>query len=372
MTANVNLNLFPQKRMDALVSNAQSFNRADLSVASMSPTAFGILQQINPVLAYMLQTGQSTANHKDAAEGVFYARSLEHIRPGLLDILFPALDGMKFVPLEPGVDPGKEIFTYRGQRKIGKATLIKNYADDLQRAEVTGVEATQAIHSFGESYSYTTQELRAAISAGIPIDVKKAMACRYALALAIDEVIFYGNTEGGLPGLATLSNTTSFTVANGQQGSKLWRKKTPDEMVADLHGVVNQVVKSTFGIHRPDSMILPLAAYNLAATRRMGDGSNQTVLSFFLATSPYIQNVDPSYRLDAAQAANWSASVSRGIVYEKNAERLSLVLPVEFEQMPPFQKHFVTETACWARTGGVVTYYPGSIAYLDGVTDTAD
>ncbi len=369
---NLNEVKFPQARLDALITSAATFDRVNLRADSLTPKALGFLQQIDPVLAYLLQTGQSTQYHRDAAEGVFYARSLEHIRPGLLDVLFPDLEGQKFVPQESGISPGAEIFTYRGQRKVGRATLIKSYADDLQRAEVTGVEATQVIRGFGESYAYTSQELRAAMLAGIPIDVKKAMAARYAIALAVDETIFYGSTEGGLSGLANLSNTTSFTVANGSSGSKLWRRKTPDEMVADLHGVVNNVVKATFGIHRPNAMLLPLAAYNMAATRRMGDGSNQTVLSFFLATSPYIQSVDPTYRLDSANSGNWSGSTGRGIVYEKNSERIALLLPVEFEQMVPFQKHFVTETACHARIGGVVAYYPGSVSYMDGVTDNTD
>lgn len=367
------LEYFPAKRLDALHQIAATFNRNDLR-ASLSDRAMGHLQAISPHIAYALQAGLPTKYHADAAESVFYARSLEHIRPGLLDVLFPDFEGIKFVPQEAGVNPGAEIYTYRGQRKTGRATLIKSYADDLPKAEITGVESVQVIRGFGESYAYTTQEIRASILAGIPVDVKKAMSARYAIALAIDETIFYGNTEGGLPGLLTQANTTPFTVANGAAGSKLWRRKTADEIVADMHGVVNNVVRVTSGIHRPNAMILPLAAYNIAATRRMGDGSNQTVLSFFLATSPYITSVDPSYRLDGASSLLWggSANTSRGIVYEKNSERMALVMPLEFEQGIPFVRHFVTETACHARIGGVVAYYPGSLSYFDGVTDNTD
>jgi hypothetical protein len=225
--------------------------------------------------------------------------------------------------------------------------------------------------------------------AQMPLDVRKAMAARYAIALLQDEIMFYGHAdysavqdttnqadagarEGGLKGIANLSSTTSYTTANGASGSKLWRRKTPDEMVADMHGVVNNIVKTTFGIHRPDSMLLPLAAYNMAATRRMGDGSNQTVLDFFLATSPYVKNVDPTYRLDQARSANWGGTTGRCIAYEKNPDRLAAILPLEFEQMPPQQEHFEIRTVCHARTGGVVAFYPLSLSYMDGVTDSTD
>ncbi len=364
---------FPQKRLDALIASAASFDRLNLRADSLSPKAMGFLQEINPALAYALFTGQPTKYVKDAAEGVSYARSLEHIRPGLLDVLFPQYEGTKFVPLEPGVDPGKEIFTYRGQRKIGRAEIVKNYADNAPRSEVTGVESTQVIRGFRSSYAYTVQEIRATMNAGQPIDVKKAMAAREAIALSIDEVVFYGHLDG-LSGLLNQANTTSYTVANGAAGSKLWRRKTADEIVADMHGIANNVVKVTLGIHRPNAMLLPLAAYNIAATKRMGDGSNQTCLSFFLATNPYIQSVDPSYRLDAANSLLWggSANTGRMMVYEKNPERMVLVLPIEFEQGMPFQKHWITETECHARCGGVVAYYPGSISYGDGICDQTD
>ncbi len=379
---------FPQARLDALIASAATFDRMNLRMDALTPNAFRHLQQLDPALAYMLATGQDIKRyrgHMDASESVFYARSLEFIRTGLYDVLFPELEGSKFVPIEPGVPVGAELYTYRGQRKIGRANLIKQYADDARRADISGVEASTPIRGMADSYAYTSQEIRAAMMAGIPIDVKKAMAARYAIALLADEITFYGSTEGGLTGLATLASTTSFTARNGSTGSKLWRTKTPDEMVQDLHGVVNNVVKTTLGIHRPSDMLMPLALYNMAATRRMGDGSNQTVLEFFLATSPYVKNVSPTYRLDASASNYWNGNAqpvdgvgggalttSRLIAYEKNAERVSLVLPIEFEQMMPFQRHFVTETACHGRIGGVISPFPASVSYCDGLSDNTD
>jgi hypothetical protein len=240
----------------------------------------------------------------------------------------------------------------------------------------------------GDMYGYTMQELRAAMMAQMPLDVRKAMAARYALALLTDEIFWYGHAdltatqsatgldagakESNLVGLANLSNTTSFTTPTGGAGSQLWRRKTPDEIVADLHGFVNNVVKTTFGIHRPDTVILPLAAYNIAATRRMGDGSNQTVLDFFLATSPYVKTVEPSYRLDQARSTNWGGTTGRAIAYEKNPDRLAGLLPLEFEQLAPQQEHFEIRTTCHGRIGGAVAYYPKSVSYMDNITDASD
>lgn len=389
MSQNLSRAQFPQTRLDQMAKDAQAFDPRDFRADAVSPRALSLLQAIDPVLAFKVATGTMRQGfHKDAAESLFFARQLEYIRPGLFEVLFPDLEAKKFIPLETSINPGAELYTYRAVTKVGRAQLIKQYSNDVPRVDVAGAESTAQIRGMGDMYGYTMQELRAAMMAQMPLDVRKAMAARYALSLLADEVFFYGHAdvtatqqasgtdagaiEGGLKGICNLSNTTSYTTPTGSSGSQLWRRKTPDEIVADLHGWVNNVVKSTFGIHRPDSILLPLAAYNIAATRRMGDGSNQTVLDFFLATSPYVKNVDPSYRLDQARSSNWSGTTGRGIAYEKNPDRLVGLLPLEFEQLPPQQEHFEIRTTCHGRIGGVIAFYPGSISYLDNITDSSD
>lgn len=392
MSQNFSIAMFPPKRTEQMAA-AAAYDPRDFRRDSVSPKAMSILQAIDPTLAYKIETGTMRGFHKDAGESLFFARQLEYIRPGLFEVLYPDLEAKKFLPLETSIAPGAEIFTYRSVDKVGRAQLLKSYSNALPRADVLGKEATQQLRSAGIMYGYNMQELRAAMLAQIPLDVRKAMAARYAMALLVDEVMWYGRSDttaqqdttngfdagmlnAGLVGLANLSNTTSYTTQNGGAGSKLWRRKTADEIVADMHGVVNNVVKVTFGIHRPDTLILPLAAYNIAATKRMGDGSNQTCLDFFLKTSPYVKTVEPSYRLDAARSPNWNGTTSpttgRAIAYEKNPERLTALLPLEFEQLAPQQEHFEIRTACHARMGGVIAYFPGSISYMDGITDTSD
>jgi hypothetical protein len=388
MSENFSKAQFPQKRLDQMIAAAQVFDPREYRADAMTPRSMAILQSIDPTLAFKVQTGTMRGFHRDAAESLFFARQLEYIRPGLFEVLYPALEAKNYIPLETAIAPGAEIFTYRAMDKVGRAQLIKDYATDPPRVDVMGIEKSQQIRGISDMYGYTTQELRAAMLAQLPLDVRKAMAARYAVALLVDEVLWYGHADvnaeqstagldaaalnAGMVGLANLANTTSFTTPTGSASSQLWRRKNADEIVADMHAVVNNIVRTTLGIHRPDSLILPLAAYNIASTKRMGDGSNQTCLDFFLATSPYVKNVDPSYRLDAAQSANWSGTTGRAIAYEKNPERLAGLLPLEFEQMPPQQEHFEIRTACHARIGGVVAFYPKSVSYMDGITDTSD
>lgn len=357
MSQNFTASQFPPERTSKMIADAEAFDRKTARLDSATPHQRFLLNGIA---------------HRDASESIWFARQLEYIRPGLLEVLYPALEGKSMVPVDSSVGPGATNYTYRSFNKVGLAQLVEDYSLDPPRADVLGAETTQSIKPFGVMYGYNFQELRAGMLAGLPLDVRKAMAARYAMALKVDQIIFYGETVGGLKGLATLTGTAAFTVANGQKGTKLWRDKTADEIVRDMHAIVNAVVNASRGVYQPTSLLLPLLAYNIAATKRMGDGSNQTCLSFFQDTTPYVKEVRPTYRLDQSQSGNWTGTTGRMIAYEKSPERLSMLLPVEFEQLPPQQEGFEYKTLCHSRIGGVIAPHPASIAFGDGITDGSD
>lgn len=385
---------FPTQRLDAMRASAQAFDMRAPRFDSLSADALLHLDQVDPVLSFFVSTGNvdGIRRRRDASESLFFVQQLAHIRTGLLEVLYPNLRAKEFIPLEPGIDPGAEYFEYHMTDTVGRAQLIKSYSDDVPRADVKGGADIQVIRGAALMYGYTMQELRAAMKAGMPLDVRKAMAARRGMAILVDEVLFFGHADttanmqsatgkdagmlnSGLQGFANFTGkyaVLAFTTPTGGQGSQLWRKKSPDEMVLDLHSFANNIMSNSSGIHVPDSMLMGTKAYNKVATTRMGDGSNQTVLSFFLATNPYIKNVDWSYRLDPAVSGNWSGTTGRVIAYEKNPERGVGLLPVEFEQLPPQNEHFETRTLCHGRMGGCVPLYPKSFSYMDACTDTSD
>lgn len=346
---------FSQDRLAKMLTQSRGYDPRSTRLDSCTENQMHLLQGIF---------------HRDASESIWFARQLEYIRPGLLDVLYPALNGRSLVPIESSMGPGASMWTYRSFDKVGSAALVDDYAMDPPRADVKGREDTQVIKPYGVMYGYNFQELRAGMMAQLPLDTRKAMAARYAMERKIDEIIFYGDTAGGLKGLLNQANTTSFTVANGAKGTTFWKDKTPDEIVRDMHDFVNNVVSTSLGVYQPTTLVLPLRAHQIASTTRMGDGSNETCLSFFQKTNPYIQEVIASYRLNYSQRANWGGSSGRMMCYEKSPDRLVMILPVEFEQLPPQQEGYEYKTLCHMRTGGVVSLHPQAISYGDGITNS--
>lgn len=302
----------------------------------------------------------------DAGESAFFSRQLEHIRPGLFEVKYSELKAMSFLPVNTSIHPGAEEYTYRWFDMVGKAELSSDYSSRGPRADVLGNEASSKIRGIKASYGYSIQEARAAMMAQLPLDMRKARAARTAIAQKIDDILLMGDgtsTYLGLYGLFKLSGTTTYTTTTGDAGETEFEDKTPDEIITDLHGLVHKVVTDTKEVERPDSMILPLSTLNYLATTRMGDGSDQTILNFFKATSPYIRNIDSSTKLETAGAT----SSKRIVAYAKSPDKLEAILPIEFEQLPPEQEGYEVITQCAARLGGVVPYFPKSIVYADGV-----
>lgn len=299
----------------------------------------------------------------DANETAFLARQLEQIRANTYDIKYAPLDGLRFVPVDTSIDPGVETVTYRQFEMFGLAKIVADYAKDFPTANVVAREFTSKVKSLGASYEYSIQEMRAATFAGVPLEQRKANAARRAIDQLHNSLVKTGDSAQGLLGFLNQSNTTSFSVPNGAAGTATWVTKTPDEIVADMHDIANGIFTSTKGVERPDTILLPLAQYQLIASRRMGDGSDVTILRHFLATSPFITTVEAWWELDGAG----TLGADRMVCYRRDPDALQYIAPVVFEQFAPQEEGMVLKTHCHARSGGVVVYYPLSISYGDGI-----
>lgn len=309
-------------------------------------------------------------DNMDASENVFFSRQLEAIRATAFDVQYPQLKGFTLVPMKTDLHIGAEQYTYRFFDKVGKAVLSSDMSDRGPRIDIKGSEATQRIRSLKDSYGYSLQESRNAQMAGLDLDGRKAKAARDAIAVAMDDIILLGSassvesaTAAGLQGLFTITGAQTFTPSTGSGGTTLWTAKTPDEIVQDMLGLVFQIYQNTNMVEVPDTLVLPLARKGLVSSTRMGDGSNQTILSHFLEVNGMVKTVEFSQKLNSNAA--WTGC--RACAYTNSSDKLEALTPVEFEQMAPQFDGYEVITHCHARTGGTVAYFPASIGYMDNI-----
>lgn len=299
----------------------------------------------------------------DASESAFLSKQLEQVRAKSYDVKYANLIGRQLVPVDNSVSPGAEVVTYYQYDMVGMAKIIADYADDLPRADVKAKEFSSRVRGIGSAYGYSMQEVRAAQLAGLPLEQRKANAARRAIEQTIEKIAQTGDATYGLLGLLNQPNASVYTIPNGISGFSDWARKTPDEIAADIHGAINSIYANTLGVEQADTCVLPLEQYTLITTKRMGDGSDTTIAEYVLKSSPYLKSIVPWYALNSAGAA----STDRMLVYRRDPDALQLIIPQEFEQFPPQQEGLEVITPCHARCGGVVVYYPLSMAYADGI-----
>lgn len=308
---------------------------------------------------FLLSTG---AYRADALETVFIARELVSVETAVYEKKYPEFKGRSLVP-KKALPDGATFASYTEQDEYGSAKIISSGADDLPRAEVSRTETMVQIYTVGDAYAYTTMELKKAAFARMSLDAAKAMAARRIMEQKIDLLLQTGDAAYGMKGLLNQSGTNTYVVPNGGLGSPLWVNKTSDEILTDLNAMANAPSNATNGIEYPDTMVLPIAQYDLISQKPRSSTSDTTVKEFFLGNSPYIKEIIPWWPCKTAGAAG----VTRAVTYRKDLEALWYYMPQEFQAMAPQLRNLEYLIPCTCDFGGVHVRLPKSITYADGI-----
>jgi len=289
--------------------------------------------------------------------GLFLERQLEYIRPQVFEVAYADIKYPTILPVTSEAGPGAQTFTYRVMDATGEFKLIADAADDLPRADISQVEKSINIRSFGGSFGYTVQELRAAQMANIALEQRRATAVRRAYEEKVEDVAMFGESSVGLQGF--FNNATVDVIAADKWFTD--SGTTAQEMLDLLNYGVTAIINGSNMKEQPDTILMAWEDYNTISTRRNSDSSDVTVMEYFLRTNPYIRNIEPINQLDADKSV---LSKNRMVFYKRDPQKVQLHIPQPLELFPPQQRGLEFIVPAHARVGGVALYYPKSVLYL--------
>ena len=287
--------------------------------------------------------------------GLFLERQLEYIRPQIFEVAYADIKYPTLLPVTSEAGQGAQTFTYRIMDSTGEFKLLADAADDLPRSDISQVERSINIRSFGGSFGYTVQELRAAQMANIALEQRRAAAVRRAYEEKVEAVAMFGESTVGLAGF--FNNATVDVIA----ADKWFDTSTAQEMLELLNYGVSAIINASNMKEQPDTILLAYEDYNKISTTRNSDSSDVTVLEYFLRTNPYIRNVEPINQLDKDNSV---LNTNRMVVYKRDPEKVQLHIPQPLELFPPQQRGLEFIVPAHARVGGVALYYPKSVIYV--------
>jgi len=292
--------------------------------------------------------------------GLFLERQLEYIRPQVFEVEYADIKYPTILPVTSEAGPGAQTFTYRIMDATGDFKLISDAADDLPRADVSQVEKSINIRSFGGSFGYTVQELRAAQMANMALEQRRAAAVRRAYEEKVESVALFGEASVGLAGF--FNNSTVDVVSADKWFTGVTATGTTAQDMLDLMNQgVTAIINGSSMKEQPDTILMAWEDYNVVSTTRNSDSSDVTVLEYFLRTNPFIRNVEPINQLDADKS---SLSNNRMVIYKRDPGKVQLHIPQPLELFPPQQRGLEFIVPAHARVGGVALYYPKSVIYV--------
>jgi hypothetical protein len=292
--------------------------------------------------------------------GLFLERQLEYIRPQVFEVEYADIKYPTILPVTSEAGPGAQTFTYRIMDATGDFKLISDAADDLPRADVSQTEKSLNIRSFGGSFGYTVQELRAAQMANVALEQRRAAAVRRAYEEKVEQVALFGEASVSLAGFFN-NSTVDVLAADKWFTGATATGTTAQDMLALLNQGVTAIINGSNMKEQPDTILMAWEDYNVVSTTRNSDSSDVTVLEYFLRTNPFIRNVEPINQLDADKS---ELNKNRMVIYKRDPGKVQLHIPQPLELFPPQQRGLEFIVPAHARVGGVALYYPKSVIYV--------
>jgi len=289
--------------------------------------------------------------------GLFLARELETVLNRVLETQYADLKYAQILPVSTEVAETSEAYTYRVFDAQGKMNVIQDKASDLPRADILRKEITLPVRSLGGSFAYTVQEVRqAATVPGMNLETRRAAALRRAAEEAVNDIALFGDGPSGMKGFLNSDQIDKVVP------SKWFDNATTDEMLEVLNEAPTRIVQGSNMKEAPNTILLDYNSYRIISTTARSASSDETVLSFFLKTNPFIRSVEP---INELSAANSVLSKDRLICYDRSPEKLQLHIPRTLELLPPERKGLEYSVAGHMRIGGTAIYYPKSVLYVE-------
>ncbi len=288
----------------------------------------------------------------------FVVSQRSHIETEVLRKPYPTIKYPRLIPVDTSANPFALSVTHFAQDSVGRAKFINGKGDDIPLVNITGSKFEQTVNMAGVGYSFSLEEIGAAQMLGMSLSTDGANAARLAYEQFVDEVTFLGDTTIGVEGFYNMTGITTAAAGATLAAS------TADAALGIINTALTTIETTSYGIEVADTIILPLKA---AATmeRRMGDGSDVTILDFVMRNNRYTRQsgqaltVEFDWRLDA---------LNKMVVYRRDPSVVKMHMPMPLQFIPPQMVNLEVKVLGMFRFAPVNIRRPVAVRYVSGVT----
>jgi hypothetical protein len=305
----------------------------------------------------------------------FLVSQTAYIEPQVVEIQYPDIQYPDILPVDTSANEWAKSVTYYSTNKVGRAGWFHHYAKDIHVADSERSKFEVGIEMADIGYRYTLEELgQAMMIPGQNLSADRAGAARRAYEEFVDNIALNGDTEKNFSGLINYPGVTRVDAANtGTDSRSHWVSKDPDDILADINDALTGVYVDSATVEMADTVLLPVAAMTLIATRRLSN-TTMTVLQFLLNNNVYSHTTGRPLMIRALRGLETAGTNGTGrmIVYRRDPQVIKMHIPMTHRFLPVWQTGpLVFDVPGIFRLAGVEIRRPGAVRYVDGILEPA-
>ncbi|EKQ7273611.1 MULTISPECIES: DUF2184 domain-containing protein [Klebsiella] len=303
---------------------------------------------------------------KDAA-GVFLVGELERLDQ-TLNLPLVSYKWSRDMPLRSDVSIADEISSFTntdfaaagGVNPNGKNWIGKN-STAIPGVNLMIERTAQPLELWGMELGWTLPELASAMRAGRPVDAQKYDGMQMKWNMDVDEQVYIGDADKGMPGMLNLPSITPVAAAAA------WTATTdPDVIVQDINLVLSSAWVSSGYAMCPRKIGLAPELFGLLASKKVSSAGNISVLEYVkINTIAFQENGEPLEIVSMKWASGRGAGGAHRIVAYTQEEKYIRFPLVPLLSTPLEYRGIYQLTTYYGRLGQVETPYANTIAYLD-------
>ena len=277
------------------------------------------------------------------------------------------------VPVSTEAPDWTRTITHFSTDGTGEAQWLSGRGADMPLADVSRAKYDVTAEMAGIGYDYSMEELSVAMAANMNLTTDKAVRARRASEELIEKVVLEGDSGRRWDSLinAPATQVARFTLADNSAGSsKNWVDKEIDEMNTDVNDLLTDIYEDTRQVEWADTLLLPIRAMTLLATRRIPNTS-ETFGSYLMRSNIYTLETGNPLMLKVCRELQGVGTGGSGrmVAYRMDPEVLKLHMPMPYMFGEVFQKgHQHWEVPGYMRTAGLEIRLPGAMRYADEIT----
>lgn len=280
------------------------------------------------------------------------------------DIIYPLL-----TPVDTSAPDWVKSITFYSISQVGQADWFHHMASDMRLADIQRARNEVSVDMAGIGYRYTLEEVGQAMMMGVPLTAERGMAANRAYQEFIERIALVGDTNKGWTGIL---NNALVTVVNAPVGAgptdTEWVAKTGDEIVADINTILTGIYTASNTVEMANTLLLPVAQFNLIATKRLGSATDMTVLQWIQRYNTYTALTGQPLVIRAVRqlAGAGAGGTDRAIAYRRDPQIVKMHIPMPHRFLPVWQTAPITfDVPGIFRLSGVEIRRPMAFRYLD-------